>query len=349
MPAAPASQPRFARFAWGLLVYNLGVILWGAFVRATGSGAGCGNHWPLCNGEVAPRAPSVETMIELTHRLTSGLDGLLVLALAVWAWRAFPRGDRVRRYAALSLAFLVSEALVGAGLVKFELVADDASVERGLVMAVHLVNTFLLIAFLALTAAWAGRPTAQRSRVGAGGAAALLRDPVAWVLGATLAATLVLGVSGAIAALGDTLFPAASLREGIAQDLDPGAHLFVRLRVFHPLLALLVLVLGLQAAAFAARRRPRPEVRRRARQVTVLFGIEIVAGLVNLALAAPVVLQLVHLLLADLVWIALVLLASAAVAPAAAPEAAHQTVESIEMDAVRISGEEGENPGKIAV
>jgi len=149
---------RFRRFAWGVLAYNLLVVAWGAYVRATGSGAGCGSHWPLCNGEVIPRAERIETLIEFSHRLTSALDGLLVLALAVWAFRLFPRRHPVRPAAAWSLVFLVAEALIGAGLVRFELVADDASLARALVMAAHLVNTFLLLAALTLTAHRATSP-----------------------------------------------------------------------------------------------------------------------------------------------------------------------------------------------
>lgn len=88
---------RFAAFAWANVAYNLLVILWGAFVRATGSGAGCGDHWPLCDGQVIPRAPSTEMLIEFTHRLTSGVALLGAVALLVWAFRAYGRGHRVRR------------------------------------------------------------------------------------------------------------------------------------------------------------------------------------------------------------------------------------------------------------
>ena len=107
----------FAKYAWGVLAYNLVVILWGAYVRATGSGAGCGSHWPLCNGEVIPRAQQVETMIEFTHRLTSGMAMLLVAGLLIWALRAYPKGHQVRTGAWLSAFFIITEALVGAGLV----------------------------------------------------------------------------------------------------------------------------------------------------------------------------------------------------------------------------------------
>jgi heme A synthase len=139
---------RFAKYAWGVLAYNILVILWGAYVRATGSGAGCGSHWPLCNGEVIPRAEQVETLIEFAHRLTSGLSLLLVVGLLVWAFRSYPKGHLVRLGAGLSMFFIITEALVGAGLVLFEWVAQDVSSGRVISMAVHLVNTFLLLASL---------------------------------------------------------------------------------------------------------------------------------------------------------------------------------------------------------
>src|ERR1051325_10627142 len=122
------SKPsRFAAFSWGVLAYNLAVIVWGGYVRASGSGAGCGSHWPLCNGVVLPRAAAVETVIEFSHRLTSGIALLLVVWLLVKTWRALPAGHAARRGAAWSLAFMLSEAGLGAGLVLFQLVADNAS------------------------------------------------------------------------------------------------------------------------------------------------------------------------------------------------------------------------------
>src|SRR5919204_1627778 len=142
----------FRRFAWATLGYNVAVIAWGALVRATGSGAGCGRHWPMCNGQVVPRSPALETAVEFTHRATSGASLLLVAALVVWARRALPRGHAARRAAAFSGLFIVTEALLGAGLVLFGWVAKDASAGRGWAMALHLANTFLLLAALALTA-----------------------------------------------------------------------------------------------------------------------------------------------------------------------------------------------------
>lgn len=290
---------RYARYAWGTLAFNLFVILWGAFVRATGSGAGCGNHWPLCNGEVLPRAPALQTLIEFGHRATSGLALLLVAGLVIGAWRVFPAGHPARRGAAWSAFFIVVEALIGAGLVLLEYVADDMRVARGWWVAGHLVNTFLLVAALTLAAWWAqdGRPPRWRATGGVG--LALL---------AAAAGVLLVGVSGAITALGDTLFPVATLAEGKALTFSPSAHVFVRLRVWHPLLAIAVGVGVALAAGWAARATPTPRVRRLALLLVGLWLAQLLLGAVNVLLLAPVSLQLAHLLLSDLIWIALVIL-----------------------------------------
>ena len=155
---------RFAQYSWGVLAYNLLVILWGAFVRATGSGAGCGAHWPLCNGEVVPHTGRLATAIEFSHRLSSGLALILIVGLVVWAFRLYPRGHLVRRGASVSAFFLLTEALLGAGLVLFEYVAANVSVARAYWMAGHLINTFLLLAALTLTAWWASGGQAARWR-----------------------------------------------------------------------------------------------------------------------------------------------------------------------------------------
>lgn len=294
--------PRFTRYAWFVVLYNLGVVLWGAYVRATGSGAGCGRHWPLCNGEVLPRSPSTETLIELSHRISSGLDGLLVLALVVAAWRLFPARHRVRRVALASLIFLITEALAGAGLVRFELVVDNDSMTRAVVMAFHLVNTFLLLAFLVLTALWSGGLSRPRLKG---------QGSVPWLLAGALAGTLLVGMSGAVTALGDTIFPGRSFTW---QDLSPTSHFLLRLRIFHPAISLVVGAVVLTSATLVARLRPAPGVRRTAVTLVALYLVQLACGLVNVELAAPVALQLVHLLLADLVWLALVALGATALA-----------------------------------
>lgn len=300
------AQPRnFTRFAWGVLAFNLFVVLWGAFVRATGSGAGCGNHWPLCNGEVVPRSPRLETIIEFTHRATSGIALVLVAALVVWAFRVFPRKHPVRLGAVLSAVFLFTEALIGAGLVLFQQVAGNASAARGFWLSIHLINTLTLLAVLALTAWWAsGRPSLDFRRGG----------PALWVLGSALAGFVILGISGAIAALGDTLFPAASLTAGFAQDFSPSANIFLRLRVFHPVIAMLAGGWLLFAAWFTASRRPQPLTRSLGFCLAGLVMAQWMLGAINIAMLAPTWMQLVHLLFADLVWLAAVLFSASAFA-----------------------------------
>lgn len=310
MPRA-RTHTAFTRYAGFTVGYNLLVVLWGAFVRATGSGAGCGSHWPLCNGEVVPRERTTELLIELSHRITSGLDGLVVLGLVVFAFLLFPKGHRVRRAALASLVFLLAEVLVGAGLVRFELVADNASAERAVVMAFHLINTFLLLAALTVTALWASGEEEPELRTQGAAVPGLL------TLGAL--GLLLLGASGAVTALGDTLFPVGGsvvggALAGSGEDLSPTTHFLVRLRIFHPLIAVVVGVCVLLVAALVARMRPARRVRWSAGTVAGLFLAQMGCGLINVALQAPVWMQLVHLLLADLVWIAFVTLSVTALA-----------------------------------
>lgn len=307
----------YSRFAWASLVYTALVAVWGAYVRATGSGAGCGNHWPLCNGEVVPRAPALETVIEFSHRLSSGLLAVVVTVLMVWALRRFGLRHRVGAAAVAAFLLTVVEALVGAALVRYDLVVDNVSVARGVVMAFHLVNTLLLLGALTLTAAWAsGRGVSfGRPRLRGQGA-------TAWVLLAGVVALCVLGASGGVTALGDTLYPVARVTDRSIADLEPAAQLLVRLRILHPFLAIAVGIYLVTAAAIVRMLRPRPMVVRLALSLAVLFTVELAVGMLNVALAAPVWLQLVHLATAYSVWVNLVLLAAAALSENGAPEAA---------------------------
>jgi heme A synthase len=301
----------FATYAWAVLGYNLLVILWGAYVRATGSGAGCGDHWPLCNGEVIPRSPQAEMLVEFTHRATSGLALLLVAGMLVWAMRAFAKGHIVRQGAKLAMLFIVVEALVGAGLVLFKLVAGDDSLYRVVAIAVHLVNTFLLLAALALTAWWASGGAPLRL-VGHG--------PIARALSAGMLGVMLVGAAGAVTALGDTLFPARSLTEGLQQDFAVTSHYLVQMRVVHPILAVGVGLYVVGLAWAIVRRRPGHRAERLAAALTGLFLLQLAIGALNVVLLAPVWMQLIHLLMADLVWIALVLLAAVVLAqPAPVP------------------------------
>lgn len=308
---------RFARYAWLTLSCNVVVVLWGAIVRATGSGAGCGNHWPLCNGEILPHSPRIETIIELSHRLTSGIALLLVVGLVVGAFRFRPRGHGARKAAVFSLLFLLSEAAVGAGLVLFELVADNQSMARAMFMATHLVNTFFLLTALTLTAHFAG-----------GGAPFRVRGQGTLGVGIVggLLALLLSGVSGAIAALGDTLFPSITIAEAFKQDLSPTAHVMIRLRVLHPMFSIIAGLVALGLALKLLKGNPGPDTARSARRVTLLVFVQVTAGAVNVLLLAPVWMQVVHLLLADLLWIAFVLMSAWALASSTLTESAAATL-----------------------
>jgi heme A synthase len=287
----------FTRFAWGVLAWNVLVVLWGAYVRASGSGAGCGSHWPLCNGEVVPVAPRIETIIEFTHRVMSGVALVGVVGLWLWARAKFAQRSRARRMALASLVFLITEALLGAGLVLFNYVDKDQSVGRAFYLSLHLVNTLLLLGALVLTA-WFSRhyderPFPKRSLL---------------VIAALPVAALV-SVTGAIAALGDTLFPAASLSQGFHQDFSAAANFLVRLRVLHPTFAILAACYFVIASMAILRSTESGTGRKLALSVLILVAAQLGAGAINLLLLAPVWMQIVHLLLADMVWLSLVLLA----------------------------------------
>lgn len=286
-----SESPRFTRFAYLVLAYTMLVVLWGAYVRATGSGAGCGSHWPLCNGEVIPRTPEAATRIEFTHRVTSGACLILTAALVWWAFRRFPRSHPVRRFAVLGAVFLVVEALLGAGLVLLEFVAYNASWGRAAYLAAHLVNTQLLLAMLLLAARFSHRAPVIRVR----------RRPRLAI--AALPVALLISVTGALAALGDTLWLAT--QTGAAQP-SPTADGLVRLRLLHPFAAMLAGGFLLWAALGRAQR----EANRTALQARVAVAVLVlgqwVAGAVNIILKAPVWMQLLHLQLANLLWLALI-------------------------------------------
>lgn len=298
------SKDRFRTLAWATLAVTVLVILWGALVRATDSGDGCGSNWPMCHGEVLPRPKTLEMLIELTHRVSSGgVLGVLILLEVVWAFRAFPKGHPVRKGAIATLILLITESLLGAALVLLKHVGQDRSVGRAVWMAIHLANTFSLIAALACTAFWASSALAPRLR-GQGKAGTLV--------GVGALGTLVVGISGALTALGDTLFKPKTLMQGLSDDIAPAAHFLQQLRVLHPAAAVLCAVFLMYARAALVELRPGPEVKRWSLALGVSVVAQVALGFVNLALLAPVWMQIIHLLFADLVWIFFVLLAAAA-------------------------------------
>jgi cytochrome c oxidase assembly protein subunit 15 len=295
--------------AWFALGFNVLVILGGAVVRATGSGAGCGAHWPTCNGLVVPLSPSVATLVEYSHRLTSGVALILVGLLLYQVRKHREPGHLSRFWAGSSMLLILIEAAIGAGLVLFERVAQDTSIARGYWISAHLVNTFLLLGALTLTARFVD--TSGRS-VSGGIVGPLRATFLGRAPGAALSAVLGMmatGVTGAIAALGDTLFKARSLTEALAQDFSEASHVFLRLRIVHPVIAFIAGGLLLMVAyRTMTSNHDRPAARRRGLWLAGLVACQWFLGLANIALLAPFGLQIAHLFLADLIWIMLILI-----------------------------------------
>lgn len=279
---------RIARFAWFTLVFNVGVILLGALVRSTGSGAGCGRSWPTCQGEVLPELEGA-TAVEFAHRSASGIALLMVIALAVLVWRQVPSGQPARRGALFSVVSIVGEALIGAMIVLAEWVADDSSLARVVAVPLHLVNTLFLLGALTLTAFWlsGGRRLSPKSQ------------PAVWrfvVVGGV--AIVLLAATGAVTALADTLFPKA----GTGLEKTGEAHFLTDLRLLHPFLAILAASIGWWASGRIEGSRSGA-----ARALPALVGLMLITGSLNIVLGVPVWMQLVHLLLADALWVAYVL------------------------------------------
>lgn len=297
LPVKRAPQA-LVRYAWLVVAYNILVILWGALVRATGSGAGCGNHWPLCNGQVVPLAPRIDTIIEFTHRCMTGGATFVVLGLLIWTFRTTAKGQAARVAAIASTVLLVNEAILGALLVKLGYVTGNQSTGRVVMLSIHLSNTLLLLAAVTLTAVFLGTGQLTRDLRFKG-------TKGAWTLFGLLA-TIVVGVSGSLAALGDTLFPASSLRAAVEQDLSSSSPWLLRLRGVHPLSAVIAAVFVLWLLSQARR----SGASHFATIVLALLGAQFALGILDVILLAPTWMQILHLLGADLYWVALITLAA---------------------------------------
>lgn len=297
------TRSHFSTYAWIVLGYNILVIVWGQVVLASGSGDGCGDRWPLCGDHLIPTFKRLATLIEYLHRLSTGVDTLLLLILVAWAFLAFPKRHPARFGALLAILFTFFEALLGAILVLFGLVDKNTSVARVIAMSAHQSNTLLLLASIALTAWWgSGGARIQWSNQGI----------VAKLLLGLLITVPIVAISGAIAGLADTLYPSHNLAQAIGDDFRSGTPYLVHLRAFHPFLAILVMVFACYAASRIWQLRPTLHTKRYAQRVYLLFLIELTAGVINLSLLAPIWARGLHLLIADLLWVNVVLLAAAA-------------------------------------
>jgi cytochrome c oxidase assembly protein subunit 15 len=292
---------QFLRFAQFLLVYTLIVILWGAWVRISHSGDGCGASWPLCNGRVIPTAQQAKTWVEFSHRITSGLFGILVMFLFWQGRKLFESEDPLRKASLATLIFMITEALLGAKLVLFGLVGSNDSPLRLFVMGLHQVNSLLLSGSVALVVLFAGDLPEQAKLA----ARTYVKKPLPKSTITLLVLFVVVAVTGAFASLSTTLFPSTSLLEGITKDFAPGAHYLLRLRISHPILATLI---GGSLAIyfwFKSQEEENAILRKSTLHVALIFPLGVVFGYLTLFSLAPLWMKVGHLLIAHLIWITL--------------------------------------------
>ncbi|MFP5518990.1 MAG: COX15/CtaA family protein [Bdellovibrionia bacterium] len=283
-------KERFSQFALGLLLYTVVVILWGAWVRISHSGDGCGDTWPLCHGQLIPEAEQGKTWVEFSHRITSGIYGIAALFFYLFARKLYALGNSTRRFAGWSLFFTITEAALGAKLVIFGLVASNDTAFRALVMALHQVNSLLLTAAVALT--WLSACYDKPYVISKKSWPALL--------------FILIATTGAWAALAGTLFPSESLWSGLQADFAEGAHFLLRLRVLHPLSA--ILIGGALIAKFwlhSQKSTVNPQQARVSQQTALGLLVAIAFGASTLLALSPTWMKVSHLALTHFVWVLL--------------------------------------------
>lgn len=277
---------------------TVAVVIGGALVRATDSGAGCGESWPICGGQFIPEIGNYHTAIEVSHRLMTGLLGFGVLAIFILVRRQFEKDHRLRRAVFAGGVLLIIESLLGASLVIFGWVEFDASIARLIVVPLHLLNTFMLVGAFAMVAYFAS---------GGGGFRVDLSTTRDRLVIGGLGVILTIGATGALNALADTL-----IRSDALHIADPGEFLvtepvLTQIRAIHPFvaivggLALYMMVRYLAAGATGL-------VKWLALAIQGIIWVQFILGMVNIALEVPLETQLIHLFVADVLWIAFVLL-----------------------------------------
>lgn len=282
----------------------LAVIGGGTIVRATGSGDGCGPSWPKCGDQFIPPNPTVETLIEFSHRASSFLAGVGVAVLFFLSLWAFSKGHIVRKAATMSAVLIIIEALLGAALVLFGWVDDDISIGRIIAVSLHLTNTFLLLGALTLTAWWGSGHASPKRPVD--------RATLRWLVIGAVTLT-VLGATGALNAVGDAVFPSGALGEGFADRFGPTAPALSRLRVIHPVVAV---VGGIYVAWIAMKLSSRADAR--TQKLSTAFAIvvlsQMLVGVANIFLLTPLAMQVIHLMVADALWIIFIVFGASVVA-----------------------------------
>lgn len=295
----------FRRAALGVLLFAFPVLLFGAFVRASLSGDGCGVNWPFCGPAILPDTSQLKSLIEFGHRVSSSVLFMgAVLGLYAWSIFLFPKGHFNRRSAGFALLFTLVSGLIGAVLVKWSLVVFDKSVARAVVMSLHLCNNYFLLASLLGACLPESIYSGFRAR-GGGGLGALL-----W---SSAAGMFVLAVTGAVSAMGKTawameLAAARTVADRLSMHVGEEAPAILKGGAIHPLIATSVMILVLFACRYAVREKGGEQVESWAQAVTWGFVAQMAIGVINLAMSAPIWLQLLHLALALATWISLMML-----------------------------------------
>ena len=295
----------FARYAWLTLGWNLLVILWGVFLRASKSGDGCGQHWVTCQGEFIPSAPELKTLIEFSHRITSSIAGIAIIVLLAWAiarWRRIrDESSRSAMLAAVgTFVFVIIEGLLGRSLVLTGNTALNLTPGRPFWMAGHLINTFILLAFLTLTAFNASGGAKIRWNAAGKYKAAIIGG---------VTAVFIVGITGSVAALASMIFPSGTLAEGLAADLSPTSNMLVRLRLLHPITAIAAGVVLIFTAGWLGKEAgAATKTKWWSNVVSMLVLGQLLFGAATLLMLAPIVMQLGHLFLVDAIWIGFVMM-----------------------------------------
>ncbi|MDJ0496259.1 MAG: COX15/CtaA family protein [Acidimicrobiia bacterium] len=298
--ADPVPSKQIKLLSWGVLWLTVAVVVGGALVRATDSGAGCGESWPICGGQLIPDIGNYHTAIEVSHRLMTGLLGFVLLALFVLVRRDFDKAHRLRRAVFAAGVLLIIESLLGASLVLFGWVEFDASIARLIVVPLHLVNTFLLVGAMTLVAFFASGGLGFRIDTGK------RRDQLVLV---GLGIVLLIGATGALNALADTLIQSDALAETVPGEVQVTEPVLRKIRTIHPFVSIiggLALFMLVRYLAEGAGR----TVRLLALGIQGIVWLQFFVGLLNIALEVPLETQLIHLFIADVLWIAVVLLGS---------------------------------------
>ncbi len=305
------------RWAWATLAFFILVVLEGAVVRATSSGAGCGAHWPLCNNEIIPHHPRLATVIEFTHRSLTGISTAMFALLVVWTFHRTPRRHPARRTAVAAGLLLLSEGALGAVLVLKGLVENNTSALRVVMQSVHFTNTLLLLAATAATAVLLSPMRADPFNPDPVNADPVNQDPLnqdqlasnphtrlaVWL---AIAATVLTGATGSLAALADTLFPSPDLRSALAADFAAHSPLLIRMRWMHPAASGLTTLATLALALYLRR------AGQRSTSTLLIWNLaaQFILGIADVLSLAPTWLQVFHLFSADIFWITLVVIAT---------------------------------------